>query len=148
MGYTIKEVAEKLSITTHTLRYYEKVGLLPDISRNNAGNRVYTESDISWIYLICRLRDINMPVQYISEYVLLLKDPKSSVADRRLLVESFQQEINETLKKYNLVSKLISKKLEFYDVMENSEKNESELCYDYQADWEHFMTILREDGNE
>ena len=145
MAYSIKEAGEKLGISVHTLRYYEKAGLTPDIARNAAGNRMYTEADVSWIYLVCRLRDINMPVQYIREYIFMLKNPDSTLNDRRLMIEAFKKEIDEALKKYLTVQNLIDKKLEFYDNVAKTEKTEADVCYDYRTDWEHFMAILKED---
>jgi len=145
MVYSIKEAGKKLGLSVHALRYYEKAGLTPDIARNAAGNRVFTESDISWIYLVCRLRDINMPIQYIRDYILMLKNPDSTLSDRRFMIEAFKKEIDETLKKYLTVQKLIDKKLEFYDNAASTEKTEADVCYDYRTDWEHFISILEED---
>ena len=60
--YSIREAADKLNVSIHTLRYYEKEGLTPFIKRNENGNRIYTSTDIQWIYMIRCLRDTDMPI--------------------------------------------------------------------------------------
>jgi len=142
------EAGEKLGLSIYTLRYYEKAGLMPEIIRNKAGNRVYNESDLSWIYLIRCLRDIDMPIQNIREYINLLKNPKSTLKERRFMVESFKREIDEKLRKYKIVQSLIDKKLQFYHLAEQSNKTEADVCYDYHSDWEHFMSVLEDSINE
>lgn len=62
MNYTTHEVAQKLGITKDTLFYYEKEGLLPQIERDEMNRRIYSESDIEWIFLIRCLRDTDMPM--------------------------------------------------------------------------------------
>lgn len=86
MSYTAGELAKLLSITKDTLRYYEKEGLFPPIERDAAGRRVYSEADREWIFLIRCLRDTDMPMGKIKQYVGLLKqggggvDPETAAA--------------------------------------------------------------------
>lgn len=77
MNYSAKEAAEKLGITKDTLFYYEKEGILPVITRDEANRRVYSESDIEWIYLIRCLRDTDMPICKIKQYVSLFKEGRN-----------------------------------------------------------------------
>ena len=67
MGFTIKQVAEKLDLTAYTLRYYEKEGLLPFVERDSNGNRIFNDHDIEWIMLICCLRATGMSVGEIKQ---------------------------------------------------------------------------------
>ncbi|MCL1811277.1 MAG: MerR family transcriptional regulator [Methanomassiliicoccaceae archaeon] len=78
MVYSTVEAGNKLGLSKHTLRYYEKIGLMPEITRDEAGNRLYKDSDISWIYLVRCMRDIDMPVQDIRAYIDLVRDPHGS----------------------------------------------------------------------
>ena len=72
MSYSAGELAKNLGITKDTLRYYEKEGLLPPIKRDSSGHRVYSESDMEWIFLIRCLRDTDMQIYKIKKYVSLL----------------------------------------------------------------------------
>lgn len=148
MTYSIKEAGEKLGLSIYTLRYYEKAGLMPEIARSRSGCRSYTDLDISWIYLIRCLRDIDMPIENIRGYINLLKNPNSTLAERRYMIETFKKEIDKKLQKYKIVQSLINKKLEFYYLTEQCNKTEAENCYDYRSDWEHFILILGEKNNE
>ncbi|MCA9976226.1 MAG: MerR family transcriptional regulator, partial [Anaerolineales bacterium] len=62
-GLTIQEVAEMTGLTAHTLRYYEKIGLLESIDRHGNGHRRYDEADLGWIHFLKLLRGTGMPIQ-------------------------------------------------------------------------------------
>ena len=64
MGMTIAEAAERSGLTSHTLRYYERDGLmLFPVERSSTGHRRYTERDLTWIELVSRLRATGMPIR-------------------------------------------------------------------------------------
>ena len=64
---TIKEVSERFGVSTDTLRYYERIGLIPQIARTAGGIRDYTESDISWVeHTIC-MRNAGVPIEALIE---------------------------------------------------------------------------------
>jgi DNA-binding transcriptional MerR regulator len=68
---SIKQVSEKTALPPHVLRYYEKEGLLPSISRSRNGIRRYTEHDLEWLALICCLKNTGMPIKQIKNFVEL-----------------------------------------------------------------------------
>lgn len=74
MNYSIKEVAEKFNISSYTLRYYEREGLIPSVLRNDSGRRVYTDIDLGWLQLVCCMRATGMSISYIKNYVNLCTD--------------------------------------------------------------------------
>ena len=69
MGYTIGEVANITGLTAHTLRYYDKEGLLPFVDRNRAGNRDFKQSDFEWLAVITCLKHSGMPVREIKRFI-------------------------------------------------------------------------------
>ena len=71
---TIKEVCEKYDITADTLRYYERVGVIPTVTRTAGGIRDYQESDIGWVENAICFRDAGMPVEMLIEYVRLFQE--------------------------------------------------------------------------
>ncbi len=115
MGYTIKAIAAKLGLTTYTLRYYEKEGLLPTVERDQNGNRVFTEHDIEWLQLICCLRDTGMPVNKIKRYVVLCQEGDRSIAVRREIIFRHKQAVEQRIEQMNGCLVRINKKLECYD---------------------------------
>ena len=71
MTYTIKQVAERLNISEHTLRYYDRQGLMPFLKRDNNGIRCFTEDDIYFIELIMCLKRSNMSLSNIKDFISL-----------------------------------------------------------------------------
>ena len=68
---TIKEVSQKYNISQDTLRYYERVGMIPKVTRTASGIRDYQESDLSWVELVICMRSAGLPVEALIEYVEL-----------------------------------------------------------------------------
>lgn len=84
---TIREVSEKYGVSADTLRYYERIGLLPPVTRTESGIRNYTESDLSWLELILCLRAAGLPIEAILEYVRLFREGDSTFRARLSLLQ-------------------------------------------------------------
>ena len=115
MGYTIKQVAERLDLTAYTLRYYEKEGLLPFIERNGNGNRIFNENDVEWVMLICCLRDTGMSVGEIKRYVDLCMEGNTTIETRRQIILQHKCAVEGKIKQLNDYLVKINKKLGCYD---------------------------------
>lgn len=83
---TIAEVCERFELTQDTLRYYEKIGLIPTIQRKASGIRNYTEEDCKWIEFIKCMRSAGLSIDFLSEYVNLFKEGDSTLEKRRSLL--------------------------------------------------------------
>ena len=143
MNYTTNEAAQKLGITKDTLFYYEKEGLLPEIKRDEMNRRMYSESDIEWIFLIRCLRDTDMPMCKIRQYISLLKHGgDNSISERKNILVEHEVFIKRKIKAYQDLLMLIRKKIEFYDGVLNDKNTESQKCMDYRMEWEHFKELL------
>ena len=143
MSYSACEAAAKLNITKDGLRYYEKEGLLPPIARSESGHRIYSESDIEWIFLIRCMRDTDMPIFKIKQYVsLLMKGGEDSISERREILIEHEEIMKEKIKSFQNLLELIRKKLEFYDYALSADSPEGIRCMDYATEWEHFKTLL------
>ncbi|MCD8040601.1 MAG: MerR family transcriptional regulator [Clostridia bacterium] len=79
---TIKEVSEKYNISADTLRYYEKVGAIPPVTRTATGIRDYSEQDIAWVELAKCMRSAGLPVDVLVEYLKLYKQGDGTIKDR------------------------------------------------------------------
>ena len=86
---TIKEVAEKYDISADTLRYYERVGMIPKVTRRPNGIRDYQESDLGWL-AIC-MRSAGLPIEVMIEYVKLYKEGDNTIPAR---LELLQEQMN------------------------------------------------------
>jgi DNA-binding transcriptional MerR regulator len=85
--HSIQQVAVATGLSTHTLRYYEKAGLLTPVQRSEGGTRRYNDRDIDSLLFITRLRLTGMPIQKIRTYVELRTQGPSTNGDRRKLLE-------------------------------------------------------------
>lgn len=115
MGYTIKQIAEKIDLTAYTLRYYEKEGLLPFVRRNEQGNRVFEDTDIEWIQLICCLRDTGMSVAEIRRYVELCREGSKTIEVRRRIILEHKEAVEQKIKQMQASLTKINNKLKYYD---------------------------------
>lgn len=86
-GYTIGEVVEQTGLSAHTLRYYEKEGLLPFVTKNSSGHRVYAKSDLQWLSMIECLKDSGLQIKEIRQYIEWFRQGDSTLQQR---LELFQ----------------------------------------------------------
>ena len=105
---TIKEVSEKYQISQDTLRYYERVGMIPPVIRTAGGIRDYQQTDIQWVELAKCMRSAGLPVEAMIEYVRLCQEGDGTIPARlQLLVEQRdnlleqRRQIDETLDRLN-----------------------------------------------
>ena len=105
---TIKEVSEKYDISQDTLRYYERVGMIPPVTRTASGIRDYQEDDIGWVEIAKCMRSAGLPVETMIEYVKLTQEGDTTIPARlQLLTEQKETlleqraKIDETLERLN-----------------------------------------------
>lgn len=104
----ITEVSKKFNLSQDTLRYYERIGLIPPVNRNNSGIRDYTEEDCNWIEFIKCMRGAGLPIEVLIEYVGLFQQGDATIDSRKeLLIEQRNiliekiEEMNRTLERLN-----------------------------------------------
>ncbi len=115
MTYTIKQAAEKMNVTAHTLRYYDKEGLLPFVSRDKSGNRVFTEGDLEWLGLISCLKNTGMPIKQIGTYIQWCTEGDTSLGERRQMLIEHRKAILRQLEELNHNLEAINRKIEYYN---------------------------------
>ena len=115
MGYSIAEVAEKTHLTAHTLRYYEKEGLLPFIDRSDSGNRDFKTKDLEWLELICCLKNTGMPIKKIKEYIELCLKGDNTIDVRRQIFIKHREDVIEQIAELHKNLDKINCKINYYD---------------------------------
>ena len=105
---TIKDVCERFDITQDTLRYYERVGMIPAVTRTAGGIRDYQESDLGWVQLAICMRNAGFPVEAMIEYVRLYQEGDTTISarlqlltDQREVLLDRRKKIDETLDRLN-----------------------------------------------
>lgn len=113
MSYTIKQVADMMGVTTSTLRYYDSEGLLLDVKRKN-GVRTFEDKDFKWLRVLNCLKNTNMPIKKIKEYVKLAKEGDSTLKKRYELIKEQKQNILKEIEKYEKCLKEVEFKEWYY----------------------------------
>ena len=91
-GYTIRSMAERCGMTTHTLRYYERVGLIQPVGRARNGHRRYSQADEAWIHFLHCMRAASMPIREMQRYAELREQGDATSLQRRKILEDHQAE--------------------------------------------------------
>lgn len=112
---TIAEAAERSGLSAHTLRYYERAGLLLGVARDgSSGHRRYGERDLEWIALCTKLRATGMPIRRIREYAELVRAGEGNWTERIALLEDHRAEVVAKIDELSANLELIDYKLGLY----------------------------------
>ncbi|WP_239616306.1 MerR family transcriptional regulator [Cohnella mopanensis] len=115
MEYTIKHVSERLRLPISTLRYYDREGLMPLLKRTETGTRKYSETDISWLELVCCLKNTGMPIEEIKEFMVLCLTGSTTSEQRKELLEQHKANILGQMEMLNRSLEMINYKLKNYN---------------------------------
>ena len=115
-GIPIAEAAEISGVSTHTLRYYERAGLmLTPVDRASSSHRRYSPADLSWVAFLTRLRMTGMPIAGIRRYTELVREGASTIAERRELLVAHRERVREELADITASLRAIDYKIGIYD---------------------------------
>lgn len=115
---TIHEVAGRTGLTPHTLRYYERIGLISPVGRAAGGQRRYAEADIAWVEFLVRLRATRMPIARMKEFAKLRSAGDATYPKRRQMLEVHLAELQQTMGDMQRAANAISEKIAFYKTSE------------------------------
>jgi DNA-binding transcriptional MerR regulator len=110
---TIAEVADQTGVTAHTLRYYERIGLL-DVGRHASGHRRFTEHDVERVVFITRLRATAMPIRDIQRYFALAAEGSATEAERLALLQAHRAAVRARLRELEVALDAIERKIARY----------------------------------
>lgn len=114
MRYTIGQVAKKLGVTAHTLRYYDKEGLLPFVKKGSSGARVFEDDDIDWLLILECLKATGMQLKDIKRYMDLCLEGDSTLQARLEMFEQQKVKIEEQMLQLNQYMEKIDFKIAYY----------------------------------
>ncbi len=114
MGLTIQEFANETGLSTHTLRYYERIGLIAPIERREGGQRLYRETDRTWVVLLRCLRATGMPIARMIQFAELCRQNEHNIPDRVQLLEAHEREVREQIAQLQESLVVVRQKLEAY----------------------------------
>ncbi|HYE11875.1 MAG TPA: MerR family transcriptional regulator [Patescibacteria group bacterium] len=112
---TIAEVSKKFGLSQDSLRYYERIGLVPSISRSKSGIRDYSEEDCRWKEFIKCMRNAGLPIEVLIEYVTLFQKGDETIAARKELLTEQRKLLAEKMNELKKTLERLDYKIESYD---------------------------------
>ena len=112
---TISEVSKEFGLTADTLRYYERIGLLPAVNRNSSGNRDYTQEDCRWVQFIKCMRSAGLSIETLIEYVSLFQLGNATIAIRKELLIEQRKQIFDKIEELQGTLEYLDKKIDGYE---------------------------------
>lgn len=113
---TIKQVCDKYGLTPDTLRYYEKIGMIPNVSRTSGGVRNYDDAALGWVENAVCMRNAGVPVESIIEYVELYQAGDETFEARRDLLQEVQTKLLEQKRQLDAAIDRLTFKIGRYEV--------------------------------
>lgn len=104
----VKQFAEATALSSHTIRYYEKIGLIPKVQRDASGFRRYSEEDVAWLEALKTMKSMGMSLKDIKHSVLLRQQGSKTIAERIKIYEKHYQKLLDQI--HNLQVKITKTK--------------------------------------
>lgn len=115
---TIREVSEKYDISQDTLRYYERIGLIPVVNRTKGGMRDYTEESCAWIELAKCMRAAGIPIEALIEYCALTQQGDETIVARKELLVEERKKLLEKMEDMKKTMNKLNYKIDIYEKAE------------------------------
>ncbi|MFJ2912719.1 MerR family transcriptional regulator [Streptomyces sp. NPDC087228] len=112
--YTISEVVAFTGLTAHTLRWYERIGLMPHVDRSHTGQRRFTNRDLDWLAFVGKLRLTGMPVADMVRYAELLREGEHTFEERQELLETTRRDVKTRIAELQDTLAVLDHKIDFY----------------------------------
>lgn len=116
MNYTIKEVSEMMNLSIPTLRYYDKMGLLPGLERKESGYRIFSEGDIEMLKIIDAFKKAGLKIKDMQNYLALAYKGESTLAERYKIFLKQEKVLKEKISDLEQALEVTRKKIAYYEV--------------------------------
>jgi DNA-binding transcriptional MerR regulator len=112
--YTISEVVACTGLSAHTLRWYERIGLMPHIDRSHTGQRRFTNKDLDWLAFVGKLRLTGMPVADMVRYAEMAREGAHTMPERQALLAATREDVRRRIAELQDTLAVLDYKIEFY----------------------------------
>jgi DNA-binding transcriptional MerR regulator len=113
-------MAEQCGLTPHTLRYYERIGLIQSVARGTDGHRRYSTQDIAWVSFITRLKATGMPISRMLEFAAFRRDGERTIPARRAMLEVHMDQVHAHIRELETCLAALQDKVNHYRSVESS----------------------------
>ncbi|OEV01074.1 MerR family transcriptional regulator [Streptomyces qinglanensis] len=112
--YTISEAAELSGLSAHTLRWYERIGLMPHVDRSHSGQRRFSDRDLNWLDLVGKLRLTGMPVADMVRYAEMVRQGEQTFGERKALLEATREDVLARIAELHDTLEVLDYKIDHY----------------------------------
>ena len=111
----IQEVSERYGLSADTLRYYERIGLIPTVNRTESGIRDYTEEDVRRVDFVKCMRSAGLPIEVLIDYMALVQKGDSTVATRKEILLEQREQLTARIEEMQKTLGILSHKIQVYE---------------------------------
>lgn len=127
--YTVKEAAEILGVSSHTVRYYDDQGLVPGDNRDACGNRAFDDMAMEWLFIAVTLRETGMPLSEVRRYEELYARGGRTVRERLRIMEDQRERLLAQMAGLRVSLELLERKVAHYERLAAGEPDEWDHAY-------------------
>jgi DNA-binding transcriptional MerR regulator len=110
--YTVKQVADRFGVSTHTIRFYDNAGLFPDMARGENGERLFTNEQLEWLHIVMCLRSTGLSIAGIRHYIELSERGDETLEERYQIIleqkERAKAELEESKRKLQVLERKVA----------------------------------------
>lgn len=117
---SIEEAAQRTGLSAHTLRYYERIGLIAAVTRAAGGQRRYAAADLAWLAFLTRLRTTRMPIQKMRLFAQLRSTGDATVPARRQMLQTHLAEVQADISAMQQAAQALQDKIAHYQALEDA----------------------------
>ena len=112
--YTVKEVAEKLGMTTYTIRYYDNADLIPGVDRTAGNIRMFSDRNLAWLKLVHCLRMTGLPINTVRQYIRMCLKGDSTIPERAEMISKQEKVLHDQLQMLQQQMEILEYKKKYY----------------------------------
>ncbi|MBQ9447077.1 MAG: MerR family transcriptional regulator [Victivallales bacterium] len=113
--YTVKEMAEKMGLTTYAVRYYDNAGLIPYVERSNGNIRLFSDYNLAWLKIVHCLRSTGLPVADVRRYIEMCREGDSTIPERAALIFAQEKKLKAQLEELHHQMEVLEYKKHYYE---------------------------------
>lgn len=122
--YTVKEVAEILGVSAHTVRYYDDQGLIPGTQRDGANHRMFDDEALEWLFVSLVLSDTGLPLKEVKHYIELYQQGDATIPQRYQIMLEQRKKTQDELEKIKTRLSVLDRKIEHYGKLMDGQEDE------------------------
>ena len=133
--YTVKQVADILGVSVHTVRFYDDKGLIPGTKRNNANQRIFDDMELEWLFVSITLRNTGLSIEKVKHYIDLYMQGDETVKERfQIMLEQRKQTLRE-MEDLKQRLAVLDRKIEHYGKLLNGDEDTWDHAYMQNLIW-------------